>query len=809
MMRWSMRTTMRWPTMALLAAGAALAPACSDDTTATPDAGVDAALVDGGPGDGAPADAGEPTLAPRTDPTAVTPGQWMVAWVGSSNDPVYAALEQGTFTYPKPGWDGNKVHWSLRKTDKNGGLGSFPAGYGYAAAKLTVAKPGRIFVRAGPSYGVWVNGRRHPADVYGSRRVWVPLHADVGENLVVVRIRGGVGKPQAELWTTPDELVFNLKDTSLPHLLVGDTATQCLGVPVLNLTGAAIANLQATVVGDASFKETTVTIPSIGPTAVTQVAFRLEPRQAVTQAKQKLTVKLRLRAAGLKHYYERELELESVGPDTPYRRTRVSTADGSCQFYGVLPPSNLDPKQTYGLALSLHGAGVNAYNQAKSYSQKDWAYIVAPTNRRRFGFDWELWGRLDALEALDHASQTFNIDPTRVHVTGHSMGGHGTWHLGVTTPGRFGVIAPSAGWSSFYSYGGSARPSGAFARSQAHSDTNVYLSNLARRSIYILHGGADNNVPTSEGQAMYKEAQKHCKDVTYHEEPGKGHWWDDSYAKGVDCVDWPAIFAKMKATTVDPTELEFDFKTPSPWYSPTHSYVTIRSQTDPGKDSTLSSKASGATVTLTTTNVRSMTLDGTALTAKGITTAVVDGTSVNVTSGEIAVGPQGGKRHDLMGPFNQTMHRPFCLVYADSGAAAPRFREIASYLVSSWAVIGNGHACSMPLSRFKAAPPKERNIIFLGVPSADVDKTTLPFSWSASSIQLGQDSYSAGALVFVVPRDGRPAGVMYATPGSEHLLLRVTPFSSRFVFPDYMLWSSKGLHAAGFFDATWAYTGGS
>ena len=34
-------------------------------------------------------------------------------------------------------------------------------------------------------------------------------------------------------------------------------------------------------------------------------------------------------------------------------------------------------------------------------------------------------------------------------------------HRGVHFPGRFAVIGPSAGWSSFYSYGGSARPTGA------------------------------------------------------------------------------------------------------------------------------------------------------------------------------------------------------------------------------------------------------------------------------------------------------------------------------------------------------------
>ncbi len=49
-----------------------------------------------------------------------------------------------------------------------------------------------------------------------------------------------------------------------------------------------------------------------------------------------------------------------MGPDTAYRRSRISGVDGSCQYYGVLPPSNLTSGKSYALILSLHGAGVEA-----------------------------------------------------------------------------------------------------------------------------------------------------------------------------------------------------------------------------------------------------------------------------------------------------------------------------------------------------------------------------------------------------------------------------------------------------------------
>ena len=76
-------------------------------------------------------------------------------------------------------------------------------------------------------------------------------------------------------------------------------------------------------------------------------------------------------------------------------------------------------------------------DQARAYAPKPDFWIVCPTNRGRFGFDWQDWGRLDAYEVLDDALKATGVDPRRVYLTGHSMGGHGTWHLAANDPGRF------------------------------------------------------------------------------------------------------------------------------------------------------------------------------------------------------------------------------------------------------------------------------------------------------------------------------------------------------------------------------------
>jgi poly(3-hydroxybutyrate) depolymerase len=308
--------------------------------------------------------------------------------------------------------------------------------------------------------------------------------------------------------------------------------------------------------------------------------------------------------------YTQALTLQVVPAGATHRESFLSGVDRSAQYFGVVPPTSDAPAGPKAMVLSLHGAGVQAIGQAAAYAPKDWAWIVAPTNRRPFGFDWEAWGRLDALETLDHAMEVFGADPTRVYLTGHSMGGHGTWNLGVHNPGRFATLGPSAGWSSFYTYGGEAKPEGAFGRARASSDTPAYLSNLARRGVYAIHGTADDNVPVTEGRTLVAQVRAFTDDVELYEQPGAGHWWDGDASAGADCVDWPPLFDFMQAHTLDPFELDFDFRTPSPFITPRHSYVSLRSAESADADCVLSSRVAGDTVTLTTENVRGRVLDG-------------------------------------------------------------------------------------------------------------------------------------------------------------------------------------------------------
>jgi dienelactone hydrolase len=410
----------------------------------------------------------------------------------------------------------------------------------------------------------------------------------------------GRGALRARLVEPRAELMLNTDDMTLPDLVVGEGG-EALGAVVL-LNASVTPHLtrdKATlsIVAEVEGAEPTETIvrghvPALG---TRKVEFKLK---GPTKTAGTLEVKLRLMRWAEKPdevLDEAEFTLRVRGRGESRKRTFKSGVDGSVQYYAVRParpiprprePTNRKKPPRPGLVLTLHGAGVEASGQVDAYGSKSWTHIVAPTNRRPFGFDWEDWGRVDAMEVLGRSQLRLKPDPSRIYLTGHSMGGHGTWHLGATFPDRFAAIAPSAGWISFFTYGGKRREAkvgvGAMlARASSASDTATLLGNYAKHGIYILHGDADKNVPVGQARAMRKLLlERGHPGLGYHEQRGAKHWWDDSPEPGASCVDWPQIFdtfARHVRPQVESVR-RFTFTTASPGVSSRCHWLTVFSQ---------------------------------------------------------------------------------------------------------------------------------------------------------------------------------------------------------------------------------------
>ncbi|MEZ5463177.1 malectin domain-containing carbohydrate-binding protein [Dokdonella sp.] len=148
----------------------------------------------------------------------------------------------------------------------------------------------------------------------------------------------------------------------------------------------------------------------------------------------------------------------AVPADFLYRNT--GPGDTGMPYRIFLPPG-YDPGQNYPLIVFLHGAGEagtnntsqlnnNANGALKLVSDANLAiqptFMAAPqcpTNS-------SCWGQAQSLQRLnamlDQIAAEFSIDADRVHVTGLSMGGHGTWSLVQNRPDRFASAVPMSGY---------------------------------------------------------------------------------------------------------------------------------------------------------------------------------------------------------------------------------------------------------------------------------------------------------------------------------------------------------------------------
>jgi predicted esterase len=126
----------------------------------------------------------------------------------------------------------------------------------------------------------------------------------------------------------------------------------------------------------------------------------------------------------------------------------VASWDGSLQPYNLFIPS-APTDELMPLVVVLHGKGATweswfAATDVTRWAEREGFVVIAPHGRG----DWFYLGpgESDTLDTIRAVSAALPIDPDRVYLLGHSMGGWGTWHLGAAHPNLFAAIVPMATW---------------------------------------------------------------------------------------------------------------------------------------------------------------------------------------------------------------------------------------------------------------------------------------------------------------------------------------------------------------------------
>ncbi|HMA53788.1 MAG TPA: prolyl oligopeptidase family serine peptidase, partial [Acidobacteriota bacterium] len=437
---------------------------------------------------------------------------------------------------------GEDQAWAPVEAGKDGWLESRALAGGYLYIVVDSARSRTMTLEATGFYVVWINGEPRGGEKYGAECLLAPVRLVKGRNEFL--FRGERGRFKGRLVEPKADIFFTDKDMTLPDLVIGEKGPVWAGLRLVNATRERLERIE--VLYKAGGREGRAGLDvTVAPLLAQKLAVPLAIDSPAVEGSVKVEVKARARAG--RRTIETPpftVELKGVAASAHHSRTFVSAVDGSVQYFGVVPMAKGDGEAggaKPALVLSLHGASVEAIGQARAYKPKDWAWIVTATNRRPYGFDWEDWGRLDALEVLAEARRLFSTDPARTYLTGHSMGGHGTWQVGATVPGPWAAIAPSAGWYSFTSYGGGATykdPSPVekmLLRANDPSETTNLARNFLGYGVYVLHGDQDDNVPVEQARHMRELLGAFHPDFAYYERPGAGHWW------GNECVDWPPL----------------------------------------------------------------------------------------------------------------------------------------------------------------------------------------------------------------------------------------------------------------------------
>ena len=763
------------------------------------------------------------------------------------SDPVEHAWVVGEWTTPQEGdtvtrTNGESATWSRAAFNENATLNDRALRNGYALVTVESDIDQIVMLEASGHSAVRVNGESRAGDPYNYGFVRVPIELKAGTNELLFRCNRG--QLRAKLTEAPADIFFLGADDTLPDLADPHTLGPA-GVVVVNASYE-----WATV--DLSVRQNGTTPPeefissdsfTLAPLSVRKLPIQMPPPVIVDGSG--VQYAFTLSANDLSVGPPRVVEIKAKTTDQRHDRTFISNIDGSAQYYTIVPPT--EPMEHPALVLTLHGASVEARGQAAAYSPKDWAAIVAPTNRRPFGFDWEDWGRLDAIEVLDRAAAHLNPDPARIYLTGHSMGGHGTWNIGVNFPDRFAAIAPSAGWVSFWSYTGAAdfdqasSIEGLMRRAVSPSDTLALAENLNEDGVYILHGDADDNVPVEQARTMRTKLAEFHRDFAYYEQPGAGHWW------GNRCVDWPPLFDFLKSHTIPANPRTFVFTTPDPGVNDRCYWLRVLQQQHWGVPSRIEAAAAASGVTLKTANARLLAIDLSPLTTGEKPTIPaaednpaspvkvrIDDTDLEIPRADadrvthfrrdnagawtIAQPVPAEKNPSRTGPFKNAYRNHMFFVVADDQWSQAKAR----YDAETFWYRGNGDIQTIRATDLTPEIAAGRNIIAYGLTAYSAVRDILnledpPLTIEQGAIRIG-DQTSTGedlALLAVIPgptEDTLLALVAGTGTAGQRLCDQVPTFVSGIGYPDWTIISSdmlttgfRGVVGAGYFNEQWRY----
>jgi hypothetical protein len=379
-------------------------------------------------------------------------------------------------------------------------------------------------------------------------------------------------------------------------------------------------------------------------------------------------------------------------------------------------------------------------------------------------------------------------------------------------------------------------------RAALPSDTLALDHNYAQEGVYILHGGADDNVPVTQARTMSRELAAFHHDFVFFEQPGAGHWWDVSDEPGADCVDWAPMFDFFAHHSLpdDASIREVQFATADPGVSARCHWAGIEAQVHPLQLSTVDLRCDPGRrrFTGTTANVARLSLRLDALPPGGPISLDLDGQKQEELSYPAArqlwlvregdrwqVIPRPSpalKSPERCGPLKQAFRHRMLFVYGTRGTPEENSWALAKarYDAETFWYRGNGAIDLVADTAFDASTDRDRSVILYGNAQTNAAWSALlaesPIRVSGGAVRIGGREITGRdlACLFVRPRPGSARALVGVVGGTGPVGMRLTDRMPYFVsgveYPDLMVLGpeslergSEGVRAAGFFGQDW------
>jgi hypothetical protein len=471
-------------------------------------------------------------------------------------------------------------------------------------------------------------------------------------------------------------------------------------------------------------------------------------------------------------------------------RAYRSRVDGSVQPYIATVPASVLGGKPGRLDVLLHGTNrrmVEVQFLAHTQITNDEPQPVpAPDflqievlGRTNNAYRWA--GETDVFEALEAAKRSYPVDETRITLRGFSMGGSGTWHLGLQHPDVWAAIEPGAGFNDTMRYGKMPNLPAHQLKTLHIYDSKDYALNLFQLPTAAYTGEVDGQLPNLAN--IREELAK--SDIMFQPDgldwvtkgvpmimivgPKTPHRWEPESRKRTNAF---MTEAAMKGR-VEPDHIRFVTYTTR--YNRCF-WVTVDGldqHYERAEVNATRSKSAG-TIEVSTKNVSGLLLN-----ASGIKSVKIDGQNFASASGpELRFHKRGGswaegedtalrKRHGLQGPIDDAFFESFLCVRPTGQAAndlAGRYaQETLDAFIDDFGKYFRGQVRLKNDTEVTAADMAEHHLILFGDAQSNqvlqrvMDR--LPLRWDARQLSLNGKTYDAAnhtiAMVYPNPLDPR------------------------------------------------------